>query len=221
MPPINPSRPTPRVGIVDYGSGNLRSASKAAQRCGGDCAFVTSPSALKDCDALIVPGQGSFGDCARNLRTSGLWEPIQEWIAADRPFLGICVGYQLLFESSEESPDQPGLGVFAGTVRRFPHDTLKIPHMGWNRLACQPTDRLYRGLPDPIEVYFVHSFYPEPTDPSIISATCEYGISFAASVSHGNLSATQFHPEKSQKTGLAILKNFIEAVSKSQLLTPE
>jgi glutamine amidotransferase len=177
---------------------------------------VTAPATLARCDALIVPGQGSFGDCARNLRASGLWEPIQAWIAADRPFLGICVGYQLLFDSSEESPDQPGLGVFAGTVRRFPRTNLKIPHMGWNRLTCQPTDRLYRDLTDPVEVYFVHSYYPEPSDPAIISATCEYGLTFAASVSRGNLSATQYHPEKSQKTGLAILRNFISSIRNPQ-----
>ncbi len=202
------------MGIVDYGSGNLRSAFKAAQRCGGDCSFVRNPSDVAACDALIVPGQGSFGDCARNLLASGLWTPIQDWIAADRPFLGICVGYQLLFETSEESPDQPGLGVFEGTVRRFPHNHLKVPHMGWNRLTCQPSDRLYHGLPDPVEVYFVHSYYPDPADPAIVSATCEYGLTFAASVSRGNLSATQFHPEKSQRTGLAIMTNFITSVSR-------
>ncbi len=176
---------------------------------------MTAPSDLDGCDALIVPGQGSFGDCARNLRATGLWEPIRVWIAADRPFLGICVGYQLLFESSEESPEEPGLGVFAGTVRRFPRNDLKIPHMGWNRLTCQPADRLYRDLTDPIEVYFVHSFYPDPVDRSIVSATCDYGLTFAASVSRGNLSATQFHPEKSQRTGLAILTNFIDSIPRS------
>ncbi len=139
-----------------------------------------------------------------------------EWIADDRPFLGICVGYQLLFESSEESPGVPGLGVFAGTVRHFPATDLKIPHMGWNRLKTDPSDRLYRDLGSPLEVYFVHSYYPDPADDSIVSATCSYGIDFAASVSRGNLSATQFHPEKSQRTGLAILQNFIGSIQNSQ-----
>lgn len=183
------------------------------EKSGGQCSFVTAPAQLNACDALVVPGQGSFGDCARNLRESGLWDAIKTWIADDRPFLGICVGYQLLFDSSEENPGIPGLGVFAGTVRRFPANAgLKVPHMGWNSLTTRPGDPLYRDMADPVTVYFVHSYFPDPADPSLVSATCNYGEDFAASISRGNLYATQFHPEKSQQTGLAILSNFLRSV---------
>lgn len=162
----------------------------------------------------MVPGVGAFGDCARNLRATGLWEPLREWIAADRPYLGICLGYQLLFESSEETPGVEGLGALAGTVRRFPSAGLKVPHIGWNSLRLrEPVDRLYAGLPADPSVYFVHSFHPVPADDSIVSATCEYGAPFAASVTRGNLSAAQFHPEKSQRNGLAILRNFVQSLS--------
>lgn len=170
-----------------------------------------------------MPGVGAFGDCAKNLRATGLWEPLREWISADRPYLGICLGYQLLFESSEESPGVDGLGVLRGTVRRFASNGLKVPHMGWNTLDVKlPADRLYVGLPKPPCVYFVHSFHPVPDDPSIISATCDYGAPFAASVTRGALSATQFHPEKSQHTGLAILRNFLTSFENrdSKIETP-
>ncbi len=210
---MNSSKSAPAIGVVDYGSGNLRSVCKAFEVCGAQVSLVTSTSQLDACDGLVVPGQGSFHDCAQNLRASGLWDSIKGWIAADRPFLGICVGYQLLFESSEESPGVEGLGIFDGIVRRFPHGALKVPHMGWNTLTLnQPDDVLYRDVPVPTEVYFVHSYFPDPADTSIVSATCDYGGPFAASVSRGALSATQFHPEKSQRTGLAILRNFLTSL---------
>jgi len=201
------------IGIVDYGSGNLRSVSKALDAVGARTHLVSTAAALDDCDAVVVPGVGAFGDCARNLRDTGLWEPLREWLAADRPYLGICLGYQLLFESSEETPGIEGLGALPGVVRRFPGGTLKVPHMGWNTLDIrQPDDRLYADLPAEPSVYFVHSFFPVPADSSIVSATCDYAGDFAASVSRGALSAVQFHPEKSQRNGLTILKNFVTSI---------
>ncbi len=201
------------IGIVDYGSGNLRSVSKALDAVGACTRLVSTPAALDEIDAVVVPGVGAFGDCARNLRSTGLWEPLREWISADRPYLGICLGYQLLFESSEETPGVAGLGVLPGVVRRFSAGALKVPHMGWNTLALRHAgDRLYAALPPAPSVYFVHSFFPVPADSSIISATCDYGGDFAASVSRGALSAVQFHPEKSQRNGLAILKNFVTSI---------
>jgi glutamine amidotransferase len=209
------------LGVIDYGSGNLRSVSKALDAVGARTRFVSTPAALDEIDAIVVPGVGAFGDCARHLRATGLWEPLREWISADRPYLGICLGYQLLFESSEETPGVEGLGVLPGVVRRFPAGNpqnpagaLKVPHMGWNTLDVRkPEDRLYAAaLPAAPSVYFVHSFFPVPADPSIVSATCDYGGDFAASVSRGALSAVQFHPEKSQRNGLAILRNFVTAI---------
>jgi glutamine amidotransferase len=202
------------IGLVDYGSGNLRSVSKALDVCGARIEMVTHPEQLAGVSALVVPGVGAFGDCARNLQAAGLWEPIRQWLAMDRPYLGICLGYQLLFDSSEESPGVRGFGRLAGRVVRFPSGELKVPHMGWNDLRIEkPDDPLYRGFTTSPSVYFVHSFYPEPDDQSLISATCEYGVRFAASVSAGNLSAVQFHPEKSQAVGLAILRNFVNSIS--------
>lgn len=203
-----------KIALIDYGSGNLRSVQKALEVCGGNPDLVSTPGTLGDADAIVVPGVGSFGDCATNLRRTGLWEPIKEWIGADKPFLGICLGYQLLFEGSAESPGVEGLGVLNGQVRRFESTGIKIPHIGWNTLdVVEGRDSaLYHGLSDPISVYFVHSFFPIPEDRSVISASCNYGSPFAASVSRGNLHAVQFHPEKSQTTGLAILKNFVNTL---------
>lgn len=204
------------LGVVDYGSGNLRSVTKALAAVGAQPRLVTSPAALAGIDAIVVPGVGAFGDCAKNLRATGLWDPLREWIASDRPYLGICLGYQLLFEASEETPGVAGLGALPGIVRRFPASGLKVPHMGWNTLDLrQPVDRLYAGLDENPSVYFVHSYFPQPADPSVVTATCDYGAPFAASVTRGALSAVQFHPEKSQRTGLAILKNFVESIGRS------
>lgn len=213
-PAINDQPSTPAtLGVVDYGSGNLRSVCKAFEAVGARVRLFSSPDDLTEIDAVVVPGVGAFGDCARNLRATGLWEPLREWIAADRPYLGICLGYQLLFESSEETPGVEGLGVLSGSVRRFPANGLKVPHIGWNTLDLQiPGDRLYADLPADPSVYFVHSFHPVPGDESIVSATCTYGEPFAASVTRGNLSAVQFHPEKSQRNGLSILRNFVASL---------
>lgn len=202
-----------QIGIVDYGSGNLRSVSKALDAVGAHTRLVSTAAALDEIDAVVVPGVGAFGDCARNLQATGLWEPLREWLAADRPYLGICLGYQLLFESSEETPGVKGLCALPGVVRRFPAGELKVPHMGWNTLDVRtPGEGLYADLPAEPSVYFVHSFHPVPADDSIVSATCDYGNPFAASVSRGALHAVQFHPEKSQRNGLAILQNFVTSI---------
>ena len=199
------------IGVVDYGSGNLRSVRKALEASGASTSLVSEASQLRDLDAVVGPGVGSFGDCAANLRSTGLWEPLGEWIKAGRPYLGICLGYQLLFESSAESPGVDGLGVLPGTVVRFSDAGLKVPHMGWNSLS-NLKGPLFQGLPDETAFYFVHSFFPVPGDASLASSTCEYGIRFAASVSRGALHATQFHPEKSQAAGLAVLRNFLSTL---------
>lgn len=199
------------IGVVDYGSGNLRSVCKAFEAAGADVRLVTSVSQLEALDAVVVPGVGAFGDCAANLRGTGLWDPLRDWINAGRPYLGICLGYQLLFESSEESPGVEGLGILPGRVVRFSSETLKVPHMGWNTIGSL-RGPLYIGLPEQTAMYFVHSFYPAPDDPKLVSAICEYGSPFAASVSRGTLHATQFHPEKSQAAGLAVLRNFVSAL---------
>jgi len=199
------------IGVVDYGSGNLRSVSKAFEVTGASSCLVSSPDQLSEVDAVVVPGVGSFGDCAANLRATGLWDPIREWIRAGRPYLGICLGYQLLFESSEESPGVEGMGIVRGSVIRFVADGLKVPHMGWNPLTSL-SGPLFDSLPDETPMYFVHSFYPAPADPAIVSAQCEYGTSFAAAISSGAMHATQFHPEKSQAAGLNILRNFLKTL---------
>ena len=200
------------VGVVDYGSGNLRSVGKALEAVGASVSLVTEAAQLDRFDAIIVPGVGAFGDCAENLRASGLWEPLREWLQAGRPYLGICLGYQLLFESSEESPGRKGLGFLPGRVVRFRGNKLKIPHIGWNRLR-ETRGPMYKSLAVDPYFYFVHSYFPVPAEDHIVSARCEYGGSFAASISNGHLHATQFHPEKSQSSGLTFLKNFLETLA--------
>ncbi|MEI6082334.1 MAG: imidazole glycerol phosphate synthase subunit HisH [Verrucomicrobiota bacterium] len=204
----------PLLGLVDYGSGNLRSVQRAIEHAGGECTNVQCESHTTGCAALVVPGVGSFGDCARQLRETGLWAVIKSWIGADKPYLGICLGYQLLFDSSEESPGVEGLGALRGKVVHFPKSSgLKIPHMGWNQLHIRkPSDSLITGLGENPDFYFVHSYYPVPEDDAVVTTTCNYGVEFAASVTKGNLSAVQFHPEKSQELGLQMLRNFISSL---------
>jgi len=204
----------PLLGLVDYGSGNLRSVQRAIEHAGGECIHVQSEADTTNCAALVVPGVGSFGDCARQLRETGFWEVIKSWIGTDKPYLGICLGYQLLFDSSEESPGVEGLGALRGKVVHFSKSSgLKIPHMGWNQLQIhKPSDRLMTGLGENPDFYFVHSYYPVPEDDEVITSTCTYGAEFAVSVTKGNLSAVQFHPEKSQELGLAMLRNFISSL---------
>ncbi len=199
------------IGIVDYGIGNLRSVQKAVQHVGGEAVFVHTPEEIAQVDALILPGVGNFGDCVRSLAKSGMWNEVQAWAKSERPFFGICVGYQMLFDSSEEAPGEKGLGIFAGSVRKFSDKhNLKIPQIGWNTVSVrQPDAPLLEGIADGDYVYFVHSYYAAPKDPAIIALETTYGDTFAAAVAQGNLLATQFHPEKSQRAGLQMLKNFV------------
>jgi len=203
----------PRVAVLDYRRGNLRSVENAILQVGGDPVRVVSGGENGCFDAAVLPGVGAFGDCVANLREHGLDRWVLDWISQDKPFLGICVGYQLLFEGSEESPGMSGLGVFSGSVRKFPVSVGKIPHMGWNTLGLTENGSLFgAGLSSQPYVYFVHSYYPEPAEDSHVAAWCEYGgIRFAAASCRRNIWATQFHPEKSQKVGLALLRNFLES----------
>jgi glutamine amidotransferase len=198
----------PRIAVLDYGIGNLRSAEKALQHVGADARLVRAASAVEAADAVVLPGVGAFGACARALRASGLEEPARAALAAEVPFFGVCVGFQLLYEGSVESPGEPGLGIFAGTVRRLP-DGVKHPQMQWNTLeACGD------GVPAPLRglgahpwVYFVHSFVPPIGDETV--AVCDYGGAVAALAARNRLWGAQFHPEKSGATGLALLGNFV------------
>ena len=203
-----------KVGIVDYGRGNIRSVENAFLAIGADTVLITSPEQLQNITHLVLPGQGEFGDCAANLKKQGMFEAIREWTAEDKPYLGICVGYQLIFEKSDESPSAEGLALLPGTVKRFPNVGLKIPHMGWNSISpSHPDDALWKDMPANPFFYFVHSYYPEPGDTEHIAASCDYAVSFAAAVRRGNLVATQFHPEKSQHNGLQLLRNFLAVTS--------
>lgn len=203
----------PLLGLIDYGSGNLRSVGKALTKVGARVELISEPAQLSGVDAVVLPGVGAFGDCAEQLRARGLWDSLAEWLQGERPFLGICLGYQLLFESSEETPGVPGFGRFAGAVRRFDAPGIKVPQMGWNQLRfTQPQAPLWSGLQDGSFVYFVHSFYPAPKDERIIAATADYGGPFAAAICEGPVTGLQFHPEKSQAAGLTMLRNFVGSV---------
>lgn len=199
-----------KLGVIDYGAGNLRSVLNTFEAAGVHGHLVRTPEDAEGVTHLVLPGVGAFGECAEKLRGQGLAPLIREWIEADRPFLGICVGYQVLFESGEEDEGVPGLGLFKGRVVRFPESELKVPHMGWNRLSLShPADPVWQGMGEDPYFYFVHSYYPVPEDSSLVAASCTYGVRFAAAIRRGNLVATQFHPEKSQKLGVQLLKNFV------------
>ena len=200
------------IALIDYGSGNLRSVDNALRSQGAQVEILSAPTHLERADAVVLPGVGAFGDCVQQIRQRGFWEPLQQWIAADRPFLGICVGYQVLFEGSEEAPDTAGMGFFQGQVRKFDTPGLKVPQIGWNSLELTaPGHALWRGLPENPHVFFVHSFYPHPTASNEVIADCEYGNRFAAAAARGRVAGVQFHPEKSQAVGLGILRNFLQA----------
>jgi imidazole glycerol-phosphate synthase subunit HisH len=200
--------------IIDYGMGNLRSVQKGFEKVGFEALVSDDPRVIEGADKLVLPGVGAFRDCMDNLRQGGFIGPIERHIEAGRPFLGICLGLQLLFTESEEFGRHAGLNIIPGRVRRFPADlqqdgeALKVPHMGWNQLAIQRPAPLFEGVPSGESVYFVHSYYVEPEDPSVVAATADYGLTFCAAVWRDNVMATQFHPEKSQQVGLRILKNF-------------
>jgi imidazole glycerol-phosphate synthase subunit HisH len=204
----------PRVAMIDYGSGNLCSVKKALELAGAEVVRVADASQLSACAAVVLPGVGSFGDCARCLAERGLTEPLRQWLADDRPYLGICLGYQILFQCSEESPGVHGLGYWPGRVVRFPSAPgLKVPHMGWNDLQWRSPDTLFAGLDDPAYVFFVHSFFPVPEDEGLITASSTHGVAFAAAAGRGRVRGVQFHPEKSQATGRRMLENFVRGLN--------
>jgi len=201
------------IALLDYGSGNLRSVEKALRKVGADVCVTTSPAGMDGAHGVVLPGVGAFDDCVNAMARQQLLAATREWIRSGRPFLGICVGYQALFESSEEfNSCAAGLGIFQGKVVRFtPRDGLKIPQIGWNQIEiAQPECPLYRGIPSGSYVYFVHSFFPRPLDESIVATRTTYGETFASSVWRGHVFATQFHPEKSQNVGLKLLENFVQ-----------
>ena len=203
------------IALLDYGSGNLRSVHKALVKVGAAVSIVTGPDGLAGAQAAVLPGVGAFDDCLQALQKQELTEALRSFIASGKPFLGICVGYQALFERSEEFDSRmPGLALFRGTVRRFGEQPgLKIPQIGWNQLENIRTDcPLFRGIPEGSYAYFVHSFFPEPLEGSIVATRTSYGQPFASSIWRENVFATQFHPEKSQQVGLRLLANFSELV---------
>jgi imidazole glycerol phosphate synthase glutamine amidotransferase subunit len=201
------------IALIDYGSGNIRSVTKALQHEGADVELVSDAARLEEARAVVLPGVGDFGDCARNLKARNLWEPIDGWLQSGRPFLGICVGYQLLFESSEESPGEPGFGFFPGQVKKFRTEGLKVPQIGWNSLElAQPGHTLWRSLPAEPYVFFVHSYYPACEREDVVIARTTYGETFASGAALGEVAGVQFHPEKSQDVGLAVLRNFVKGI---------
>lgn len=208
----------PFIAVVDYGIGNLRSAEKALQKVGADARLTADPTQIRAAEAVVLPGVGAFGACMVALRRSGLDTVVHESIDAGRPFLGICVGMQMLFSVSEENPDVAGMGVIPGLVRRIP-EGVKRPHMQWNRLDVRRRQDPALAGPELVEVvggpwlYFVHSFHAVPDDPAVVAGTCDYGGPLNAAFRFRNVFATQFHPEKSGISGLALLSNFVRCVS--------
>ena len=201
------------LAIVDYGMGNLRSVQKAFERLGHAAEVTRDPDRIAAAPGVVLPGVGAFGACMTNLTSLGLVEPVKQAIGAGRPFLGICLGMQLLFEESEEFGPVEGLGILPGRVVRFAADpTIKVPHMGWNSIRKVRDAAALFGIDDGAYVYFVHSYYPVPSDPGVVATTTPYGSEFASSVVRDNVFACQFHPEKSQQIGLRLLDNFVRLV---------
>jgi len=198
----------PRIAVLDYGIGNLRSAQKALEHVGADAVLTDDPAVASAADAVVLPGVGAFGACMDALRSSGLEPAVRDAAASGRPFIGICVGMQMLFDASDEDPTHSGLGVIPGRVVAIP-DTVRKPQMQWNELHVRTNDPIFAGLPAVPWVYFVHSYAAHPGDASVVVATCDYGAELTAVVRRGNVVATQFHPEKSAADGLAILANFV------------
>lgn len=205
-----------KIAIIDYGMGNLRSVQKGFEKVGFEAVVTADPKVVLEAEKVVLPGVGAFRDCMRNLEQGGFVEPILKVIQDGRPFLGICVGMQLLFTDSVEFGLYQGLNVIPGHVLRFPEgmreggEELKVPHMGWNQLSIRRRPPAFAEVEDGANVYFVHSYYEMPDDESVIAATCAYGVEFCAAIWKDNVVATQFHPEKSQAVGLSILKNFGE-----------
>ncbi len=197
------------IAIIDYGAGNIQSVSKALRHIGCDCFVTREREEILKADAAVLPGVGSFGDTVDSLNKFGIKDTAVEFIKSGKPFLGICLGLQLLFPESEESPGAQGLGVFEGSITKIPNGGgLKIPHMGWNSISINKDSRLFAGIADNPYVYFVHSYFLHAADRKIVAAQTEYGVTIDAAIECGNVFATQFHPEKSGDVGLRILKNF-------------
>ncbi|HEO66344.1 MAG TPA: imidazole glycerol phosphate synthase subunit HisH [Spirochaetes bacterium] len=197
------------IQIIDYGRGNLNNVVKSFMNFGYQAEIIDQPKSIKDLSGLVLPGVGAFGDSMDSLNEKGFTSYIRDYIASKKPFLGICLGLQLIFEESDEFGDQKGMGVLKGRVTRFDIDE-KVPHIGWNQAEFKKESRLFKGIPNESYFYFVHSYYVTPEDPSVTTTTSHYGIDFTSAIEHENIYATQFHPEKSQKIGLEVIKNFGE-----------
>ncbi len=201
------------IAIIDYDAGNIKSVEKALVALGQDVVVTRDREIILDADGVILPGVGAFGDAMQKLHDYDLVETIHDVVEKKTPFLGICLGLQLMFESSEETPGVEGLGLLKGKIVRIPEgDGLKIPHIGWNNLAYPNQGRLYKDIPENSYVYFVHSYYLQAEEIEIVKATCDYGVTIQASVEKENVFACQFHPEKSSAVGMKILENFIKVV---------
>ena len=197
------------IAVIDYGMGNLRSVQKALEKVGADAVITEDPQQVRSAQKVVLPGVGAMAPAMDKLRALGMTEALGDVVASGTPLLGICLGYQLLFDRSDEGGNSDGLGILKGHVKRF--TSLKVPHMGWNQLQIRQKDcPLFAGLEEGAEVYFCHSYFVDPSDPSDTATQTEYGIPFASSVCHGQIYGLQFHPEKSQEVGLTILKNFVE-----------
>ena len=202
------------IAIIDYGAGNIQSVSKALMHIGCEAFITRDKDKILKADGAVLPGVGSFGDTMDTMIKYGIKDTVIEYTKSGKPFLGICLGLQLLFPKSEESPDAKGLGIFDGSITKIPSgEGLKIPHIGWNSLDIKKNDGLFKGIGKNPYVYFVHSYFLNASDKSIVSAQTEYGVTIDAAVEKGNIFATQFHPEKSGETGLKILRNFADIVN--------
>ena len=202
------------IAVIDYGMGNLRSVEKALEVVGAKTIVTSNARDIERCDKLVFPGVGSFGDAMKELKGRRLIGPIKDAIKSGKPFLGLCLGLQLLFEKSEEAPGVKGLGILAGEVKRFRAGALKVPHMGWNNIAYRVervaySKKLLKDVPNDSYMYFVHSYYVKPEDKNVVLTTTDYGVKFTSAVAIDNIYGLQFHPEKSQTVGLKILKNFV------------
>ena len=199
------------IAIIDYGAGNIQSVYKALKYVGCDCIVTNDKDEIMKAEGAILPGVGSFGNSMDNMNKNGITETVREFINTKKPFLGICLGLQLLFPESEESPGVKGIDIFKGTVTKIPDgEGLKIPHMGWNSIKLLKKDGIFKGIKDNSYVYFVHSYYLNAENKDIVAAQTEYGVTIDAAVSYENVTATQFHPEKSGEVGLQMLRNFAE-----------
>lgn len=202
------------IAIIDYGAGNIQSVNKALAHIGCEAFITRDKDKILKADGAVLPGVGSFGDTMDTMIEYGIKDTVIEYTKSGKPFLGICLGLQLLFHKSEESPDAKGLGIFDGSITKIPSgEGLKIPHIGWNSLDIKKSDGLFKGIGKNPYVYFVHSYFLNASDKSIVSAQTEYGVTIDAAVEKGNVYATQFHPEKSGETGLKILRNFADIVN--------